>query len=219
MDSVLSFVFEKTERVPGLVAEITDSEEKKESSAACSLGESHSGRSDFSVRLPILSRRPAEAARGKFLVLVILRPTLPSWCWPEPVLTMSTEKERANTEEHMLNDSHSGEKNLQQELEQKTRSSKETDPGLSTNQPKVTEPTTAGSSPITPDTASEAPNILGVAVVDFVCERLTQNHLVGPQLEYSYPASLLENAELCTQLPFLALPDGSHLVCGLANSV
>ncbi|WFD35802.1 hypothetical protein MCUN1_002669 [Malassezia cuniculi] len=45
--------------------------------------------------------------------------------------------------------------------------------------------------------------ILGIAVVDF-------NHLVGPQVEYSYPQSLLQNEDLCKKLPFLALPDGSH---------
>lgn len=48
---------------------------------------------------------------------------------------------------------------------------------------------------------------------------LTQNHLVGPQVEFAYPSSLLDNEELSAQLPFLALPDGSHLVRAWANSV
>lgn len=66
--------------------------------------------------------------------------------------------------------------------------------------------------------------ILGVAVVDF-------NHLVsypklvmhreltieiGPTVEYAYPASLqaaiANDEDLNRLLPFLALPDGAHLV-------
>lgn len=64
-------------------------------------------------------------------------------------------------------------------------------------------------------TSSETSTILGVCVVDFVCCLLIQNHLVGPQVEYAYPRALLENEEMCSRLPFLALPDGSHLVCGM----
>ncbi|KAE8269743.1 hypothetical protein A4X09_0g2609 [Tilletia walkeri] len=48
------------------------------------------------------------------------------------------------------------------------------------------------------------PVILGIAVVDF-------NHLVGPQIEFAHPNSLLDDQDLSTNLPFLALPDGSHL--------
>ncbi|KAL9940655.1 hypothetical protein V8E36_000143 [Tilletia maclaganii] len=48
------------------------------------------------------------------------------------------------------------------------------------------------------------PVILGIAVVDF-------NHLVGPQIEFAHPNSLLDDPDLSTNLPFLALPDGSHL--------
>lgn len=47
--------------------------------------------------------------------------------------------------------------------------------------------------------------IIGIAVVDF-------NHLVGPQVEYAHPKELSDDEELCASLPFLALPDGSHLV-------
>lgn len=51
--------------------------------------------------------------------------------------------------------------------------------------------------------------VLGVAVVDF-------NHLVGPTVEWSYPDSLTDalkrDQELTRLLPFLALPDGAHLV-------
>lgn len=47
--------------------------------------------------------------------------------------------------------------------------------------------------------------ILGIAVVDF-------NHLQGPIVEWSYPASLqADHADLTSSLPFCALPDGSHL--------
>jgi hypothetical protein len=56
----------------------------------------------------------------------------------------------------------------------------------------------------TPASSSDAV-IIGIAVVDF-------NHLVGPQVEYAHPKELLEDEELCGNLPFLALPDGSHLV-------
>ncbi|KAK0521319.1 hypothetical protein OC842_006821 [Tilletia horrida] len=52
-------------------------------------------------------------------------------------------------------------------------------------------------------TTSE-PVILGIAVVDF-------NHLVGPQIEFAHPNSLLDDQDLSSNLPFLALPDGSHL--------
>lgn len=48
------------------------------------------------------------------------------------------------------------------------------------------------------------PVILGIAVVDF-------NHLVGPQIEYTYPKELQQDEDLVKSLPFLALPDGSHL--------
>lgn len=48
------------------------------------------------------------------------------------------------------------------------------------------------------------PVILGLAVVDF-------NHLVGPQVEYTYPKELQDDEDLVKNLPFLALPDGSHL--------
>lgn len=47
--------------------------------------------------------------------------------------------------------------------------------------------------------------ILGVAVVDF-------NHLQGPIVEWSHPASLkTDHPDLVASLPFCALPDGSHL--------
>ncbi|WFD31043.1 hypothetical protein MSPP1_002073 [Malassezia sp. CBS 17886] len=55
-----------------------------------------------------------------------------------------------------------------------------------------------------PETRAGDGIVLGVAVVDF-------NHLVGPQVEYTCPPELRENEQLCAQLPFLALPDGSHL--------
>lgn len=48
------------------------------------------------------------------------------------------------------------------------------------------------------------PLILGIAVVDF-------NHLVGPKIEFSR-GSICEDEEIAKILPFLALPDGAHLV-------
>ena len=35
---------------------------------------------------------------------------------------------------------------------------------------------------------------------------------VGPTIEMAYPQSIHEDEELCKILPFLALPDGAHLV-------
>lgn len=55
-----------------------------------------------------------------------------------------------------------------------------------------------------PIAADAEPVILGIAVVDF-------NHLVGPQVEYTYPKKLQDDQDLVKSLPFLALPDGSHL--------
>ncbi|PWZ03667.1 hypothetical protein BCV70DRAFT_154532 [Testicularia cyperi] len=55
-----------------------------------------------------------------------------------------------------------------------------------------------------PSTLSKEPVILGLAVVDF-------NHLVGPQVEYTHPKELQDDEDLVRSLPFLALPDGSHL--------
>lgn len=48
------------------------------------------------------------------------------------------------------------------------------------------------------------PLVLGIALVDF-------NHLVGPTIEFSRGA-LFEDEEIAKILPFLALPDGAHLV-------
>ncbi|KAK0565385.1 hypothetical protein OC861_003797 [Tilletia horrida] len=62
----------------------------------------------------------------------------------------------------------------------------------------------AAEDPANPASLSSLPVILGIAVVDF-------NHLVGPQIEFAHPNSLLDDPDLSTNLPFLALPDGSHL--------
>lgn len=64
-----------------------------------------------------------------------------------------------------------------------------------------------GPSSASASTISKTDLILGVAVVDF-------NHLQGPIVEWSHPASLSDNnlhADLTSSLPFCALPDGSHL--------
>jgi len=48
------------------------------------------------------------------------------------------------------------------------------------------------------------PLILGIALVDF-------NHIVGPRIEF-YEGEIFEDEEIAKILPFLALPDGAHLV-------
>ncbi|EPQ25998.1 uncharacterized protein PFL1_06453 [Pseudozyma flocculosa PF-1] len=75
--------------------------------------------------------------------------------------------------------------------------------------PAKDQPLSAPSRPAVPvspsiSIAATDPIILGLAVVDF-------NHLVGPQVEYAHPKELLEDEDLVKSLPFLALPDGSHL--------
>lgn len=49
------------------------------------------------------------------------------------------------------------------------------------------------------------PLVLGIALVDF-------NHLVGPKIEFSRGEVFEEDEEMVKILPFLALPDGAHLV-------
>ncbi|KAF9242617.1 transport protein Avl9-domain-containing protein [Melanogaster broomeanus] len=49
----------------------------------------------------------------------------------------------------------------------------------------------------------EGPLVLGIALVDF-------NHLVGPRIEFSQ-GDIFEDEEIAKMLPFLALPDGSHM--------
>ena len=48
------------------------------------------------------------------------------------------------------------------------------------------------------------PVILGIALVDF-------NHIVGPKIEF-HEGEIFEDEEIAKILPFLALPDGAHLV-------
>jgi len=48
------------------------------------------------------------------------------------------------------------------------------------------------------------PVILGIALVDF-------NHIVGPRIEF-HEGEIFEDEEIAKILPFLALPDGAHLV-------
>jgi hypothetical protein len=48
------------------------------------------------------------------------------------------------------------------------------------------------------------PLVLGLALVDF-------NHIVGPRIEFSRGA-ICDDDEVAKILPFLALPDGAHLV-------
>lgn len=51
---------------------------------------------------------------------------------------------------------------------------------------------------------SNGPLVLGIALVDF-------NHVVGPKIEF-YEGEIFEDEEIAKILPFLALPDGAHLV-------
>lgn len=53
-------------------------------------------------------------------------------------------------------------------------------------------------------TPPSGPLVLGIALVDF-------NHLVGPKIEF-YEGEIFEDEEVAKILPFLALPDGAHLV-------
>lgn len=45
----------------------------------------------------------------------------------------------------------------------------------------------------------------GVVLVGF-------NHALGPTVEYSCPANLRDDPEIQSKIPFLALPDGAHMV-------
>lgn len=68
----------------------------------------------------------------------------------------------------------------------------------------------AGGKSVPPSTAplsakSQNNLVLGVAVVQF-------HHQVGPQVEHTFPPRLMEDKDLMMDLPFFALPDGSHLV-------
>jgi hypothetical protein len=61
-------------------------------------------------------------------------------------------------------------------------------------------------------TPSDGPLILGIALVDF-------NHIVGPKIDF-YEGEIFEDEEIAKILPFLALPDGAHMVINsfIANS-
>jgi hypothetical protein len=51
---------------------------------------------------------------------------------------------------------------------------------------------------------SDGPLVLGIALVDF-------NHIEGPKIEF-YEGEIFEDEEIARIMPFLALPDGAHLV-------
>ena len=57
-------------------------------------------------------------------------------------------------------------------------------------------------------TPLSGPLVLGIALVDF-------NHIVGPKIEF-YEGEIFEDEEIAKILPFLALPDGAHLVINFA---
>lgn len=56
-------------------------------------------------------------------------------------------------------------------------------------------------------TPLSGPLVLGIALVDF-------NHIVGPKIEF-YEGEVFEDEEIAKILPFLALPDGAHMVINL----
>ena len=58
-------------------------------------------------------------------------------------------------------------------------------------------------------TPPNGPLVLGIALVDF-------NHIVGPKIEF-YEGEIFEDEEIAKILPFLALPDGAHLVINFAT--
>lgn len=51
----------------------------------------------------------------------------------------------------------------------------------------------------------EPTTIHGVVLVGF-------NHSLGPVVDYSYPHNLKDDEDIARSLPFLALPDGAHMV-------
>lgn len=58
----------------------------------------------------------------------------------------------------------------------------------------------------TADSATPEPTTIhGVVLVGF-------NHSLGPIVDYSYPPNLQEDEDIARALPFLALPDGAHMV-------
>lgn len=42
---------------------------------------------------------------------------------------------------------------------------------------------------------------------------------LGPTVEIAHPESMLDDEEMCKILPFLALPDGAHMVRNLFGVV
>ncbi|PSR70819.1 hypothetical protein PHLCEN_2v13260 [Hermanssonia centrifuga] len=57
----------------------------------------------------------------------------------------------------------------------------------------------------------KGPLVLGIALVDF-------NHLVGPTIEFSR-GDIFDDEEIAKILPFLALPDGAHLIMFFGHPV
>lgn len=58
----------------------------------------------------------------------------------------------------------------------------------------------------TAESATSQPTIIhGVVLVGF-------NHSLGPIVDYSYPPELQKDEDIIRSLPFLALPDGAHMV-------
>lgn len=58
----------------------------------------------------------------------------------------------------------------------------------------------------TAESATSQPTIIhGVVLVGF-------NHSLGPMVDYSYPPELQKDEDITRSLPFLALPDGAHMV-------
>lgn len=64
----------------------------------------------------------------------------------------------------------------------------------------------------TAESATSQPTIIhGVVLVGF-------NHSLGPIVDYSYPPELQKDEDIIRSLPFLALPDGAHMVGHIHSS-
>lgn len=64
----------------------------------------------------------------------------------------------------------------------------------------------------TAESATSQPTIIhGVVLVGF-------NHSLGPIVDYSYPPELQKDEDIIRSLPFLALPDGAHMVGHIRSS-
>lgn len=78
-------------------------------------------------------------------------------------------------------------------------------PGLRYPRHRSSQASSIASNATAESSAPEPTIIHGVVLVGF-------NHSLGPVVDYSYPAYLQEDDDITKSLPFLALPDGAHMV-------